>query len=346
MDKRRLPLFIFGSLIGLVVLTVCAAPPPRGAVPKSLAQPTITSVSDGPAATALPPIPVNDTLVKRVRALQTVPIFGGPSKQYVTVGVVAKDATVAVTGISTDGKWWRVPCDVRSQIRNQVDCWVEADPLITGPVDEPAPQALAAAPAATETAAPAPVPTATEAAPVATNTAVPAAPTATEAAPLPTATEPPPAATSTTAPTSVPPTATKPAPVAKATKPAPAPTATKAAPVVKAAVPTATKVPPTATTAPTPLPSPTAAPPTPTSQAINLKPTNVQFIITLLEVQVLDAPQSGAAIGSYPAGKKIEVTGYTSADGLWWRVICPKGNAGNCFVTADPTFTSPAVAPK
>ena len=333
MDNRRLPLFIFGSLIGLVVLTVCAAPPPRGTVQNSQAQPTITSVSDGPAATALPPIPINDTLVKRVRALQTVPIFGGPSKQYVTVGVVAKDATVAVTGISVDGNWWRVPCDVRSQIRNQVDCWVEADPAVTGPVDEPAPLA----PAATETAVL--VSTATEAAPVATNTSAPVAPTATEAVPVatntavpaaPTATEAVPVATNTSAPAA--PTATKPAPAATATKAAPAPTATK--------------VPPTATTAPTPLPSPTAAPPTPTSQAIDLKPTNIQYIITLLEVQVLDAPQSGAAIGSYPAGKKIEVTGYTSADGLWWRVICPKGNAGNCFVTADPTFTSPAVAPK
>jgi hypothetical protein len=266
----------------------------------------------------LPPIPANDTLVKRVRALQNTPIFGGPSRQYVTVGVVAKDATIPVNGISLDGQWWRVPCDTRSQIRNQVDCWVQADPLITAPVDEPA----AAAPAPTETTAPQPL------APAATDTAVPAptetplpAPTSTEAAPAPTATEAAPAAT--------------------ATEAAPAATATEAPPA-----PTATEVPPTATTAPTPLPSPTAAPPTPTTVGIDLKPTSIQFIITLLEVQVLDAPQSGAVIGSYPAGQKVEVTGYTSADGLWWRVICPNGDTGNCFVTADPTYTSPAVAPK
>ncbi len=333
LDKRRLPLLIVGSLIGLVVLTVCAAPPPRGTVQSSVAQPTITAVGNGPTATPIPPIPVNDTLVKRVRALQTVPIFGGPSKQYVTVGVVVKDATVPVTGISLDGAWWRVPCDVRSQIRNQVDCWVEADPLITGPVDAAeAVVPVAAAPAATETSAPQAL-----AAPAATDTAVPvptdtpaAAPTATEAAPAATATEVPAV-----------PTATEAAPAPTATEPAPAATATEAAPA-----PTATKVPPTATIAPTPLPSPTAAPPTPTSQAIDLKPTNIQFIITLLEVEVLDAPQSGAVIGSYPAGKKVEVTGYTSADGLWWRVVCPTGDTGNCFVTADPTFTSPAVAPK
>ena len=325
LDKRRLPLVIVGGLISLVVLTVCAAPPPRGTVQNSQAQPTITSaVGDGPTATPPPPIPVNDTQVKRVRALQTVPIFGGPSKQYVTVGVVAQDATVAVTGISVDGKWWRVPCDARSQIRNQVDCWVEADPLMTAPAadtvvvaaaapaatDVPPPTATIAAPAATDT--PLPAPTATTVAPAATNTALP----------VPTATEPPPPAT-----------ATKAAPAATSTKAAPAATATQAAP-------TATAVPPT------PLPSPTAAPPTPTSQAIDLKPTNIQFIITKLEVMVLDAPQTGAVIGSYPAGKKVEVTGYTSGDGLWWRVICPKGNAGNCFVTADPNYTSPAVAPK
>jgi hypothetical protein len=342
LDKRRLPLLIVGSLIGLIVLTVCAAPPPRGTVQSSLAQPTITAVGNGPTATPIPPIPVNDTLVKRVRALQTVPIFGGPSKQYVTVGVIAKDATVPVTGISLDGAWWRVPCDVRSQIRNQVDCWVEADPLITGPVDEPATAApVAVAPAATETPAPQAL-----AAPAATDTAVPvptdtpaAAPTATEAALAATATEAPAASTATEAAPAA--TATEAAPAPTATEPAPAATATKAAPA-----PTATKVPPTATTAPTPLPSPTAAPPTPTSVAIDLKPTNIQFIITLLEVQVLDAPQSGAVIGSYAAGKKVEVTGYTSADGLWWRVVCPTGDTGNCFVTADPTYTSPAVAPK
>jgi hypothetical protein len=252
--------------------------------------------------------------VKRVRALQNVPIFGGPSKQYVTVGVVAKDATQPVTGISLDGKWWRIPCDVRSQIRNQVDCWIEADPLMTAPADEPA------APAPTETAAP------QAAAPAATETAV-SAPTNTPL-PLPTAT-----AEGAPSPTPLPP--------PTATEAPPAATPTEAAPA-----PTATEVPPTATTAPTPLPSPTAAQPTPTTVGIDLKPTNIQFIITLLEVEVLDAPQSGAVVGKFPAGQKVEVSGYTSADGLWWRVVCPDGTAGNCFVTADPAFTSPAVAPK
>jgi len=96
------------------------------------------------------------------------------------------------------------------------------------------------------------------------------------------------------------------------------------------------------------MPSPTLAAPTatPAAQTAAIKRTTVQYIITQAEVPVLDAPETGAELGTYPAGTKIEVTGYTSADGMWWRVTCLDGSSGACFVSADPGLTAPAVAPK
>jgi uncharacterized protein YgiM (DUF1202 family) len=49
-------------------------------------------------------------------------------------------------------------------------------------------------------------------------------------------------------------------------------------------------------------------------------------------------------VGKVFAGQMAQVTGAT-ADRGWWRVICPDGTAGSCWVVADPVLTQPADAP-
>ena len=408
--RLKLPRLVVVSVVGLLTLTVCAAPPTRGTLGASQVQPTITSViGSGPTVTSVQPIAFKETPVQRIRLLQTAPIYGGPNRQYLTIGAAAKDAELQVTGTSVDGLWWRISCDGRGQLRNQLDCWVEADPTLTAVVTEDKGAVVAAteatattgaadgataevvtatastdtpAPAATETAqvvastdTPAPVvaASATPAATVAeTSTAQVAAIAATDTVVAPTAkatlaatevatieptTAPSAASTATAEASPVPATATEAATATKAAATATVEAATATAEPTAAptdaptAKPTAapTTAPTTAPTkVPTPLPSPTIAAPTatPATQAAAIKRTTVQYIITQAEVKVLDAPETGAELGTYPAGTKIEVTGYTSADGMWWRVTCLDGTAGACFVSADPSLTAPAVAPK
>ena len=380
--RLKLPRLVVVSVIGLLTLTVCAAPPTRGTLGASQVQPTITSViGSGPTATVVPPIAFKETTVQRIRLLQTAPIYGGPSRQYLTIGAAAKDAELQVTGTSVDGLWWRISCDGRGQLRNQLDCWVEADPTLTAVVTEDK-GAVVAATEATATAevviattsTDTPAPAATETAQVVASTDTPAPVVAVSATPAATVAE-----TSTAQVVAVAATDTVVAPTAEATiaatevatiEPTTTPTAASTATTEASPVPaTATEVAATATVeaataeptaaptaeptaaptkVPTPLPSPTIAAPTatPATQAAAIKRTTVQYIITQAEVKVLDAPETGAELGTYPAGTKIEVTGYTSADGMWWRVTCLDGTAGACFVSADPSLTAPAVAPK
>ena len=404
--RLKLPRLVVVSVVGLLTLTVCAAPPTRGTLGASQVQPTITSViGSGPTVTSVQPIAFKETPVQRIRLLQTAPIYGGPNRQYLTIGAAAKDAELQVTGTSVDGLWWRISCDGRGQLRNQLDCWVEADPTLTAVVIEDKGAVVAAteatattgaadgataevvtatastdtpAPAATETAqvvastdTPAPVvaASATPAATVAeTSTAQVAAVAATDTVVAPTAeatlaatematieptTAPSAASTAMAEASPVPATATEAATATKAAATATVEAATATAEPTAAPTDAPTAKPTAAPTAaptkvPTPLPSPTIAAPTatPATQAAAIKRTTVQYIITQAEVKVLDAPETGAELGTYPAGTKIEVTGYTSADGMWWRVTCLDGTAGACFVSADPSLTAPAVAPK
>lgn len=73
--------------------------------------------------------------------------------------------------------------------------------------------------------------------------------------------------------------------------------------------------------------------------------TTVQYILALQDISILSGPSSQqASIGSIASGQIAKVTGI-SADGKWWRVMCPDDTAGDCWVTADPAYTQPTELP-
>lgn len=122
-----------------------------------------------------------------------------------------------------------------------------------------------------------------------------------------------------------------------------------------AAAPTATAVSPALSTLPAsgdnnPTPSPgTSIPVTVAPDAtatFPTKPTDVQYIRAKQDVNIRKGPgvQYDIAGGVY-AGQTAKVTGVTNADATWWRVICPDGSIGDCWVSADPALTEPANAP-
>jgi uncharacterized protein YraI len=85
--------------------------------------------------------------------------------------------------------------------------------------------------------------------------------------------------------------------------------------------------------------------PTPDPAAVPIVPTDVQYIMAQVNVNIRRGPGTNYEIvGRIFAGQTAQVTGVT-ADGGWWRVICPDGTAGNCFAVADPTLTQPASVP-
>lgn len=90
------------------------------------ANPKYTEPSDGtPAAPAQP------TKVKFVLALQNVSIHSGPAKKYGILGSITGGQVAKVTGVSANGKWWRVVCPDDSI----GSCWISADPALTKPTD-------------------------------------------------------------------------------------------------------------------------------------------------------------------------------------------------------------------
>lgn len=72
--------------------------------------------------------------------------------------------------------------------------------------------------------------------------------------------------------------------------------------------------------------------------------TNVQYVIAEQDVPIYGGPADQYnVIGSIASGQTAKVTGI-SADGSWWRVMCPDDTAGNCWVSANPAYTNPAQA--
>jgi len=53
---------------------------------------------------------------------------------------------------------------------------------------------------------------------------------------------------------------------------------------------------------------------------------------------------SYAQIGEIFGGMAATVTG-VSADGQWWRVMCPDDTVGDCWISADPNMTEPTTPP-
>lgn len=85
--------------------------------------------------------------------------------------------------------------------------------------------------------------------------------------------------------------------------------------------------------------------PTPNPAEVAVLPTDVQYIMALVNVNIRSGPGTNyEIIGRIFAGQTAQVTGVTAGGG-WWRVICPDDTVGNCFATADPTLTQPATAP-
>jgi uncharacterized protein YgiM (DUF1202 family) len=95
-----------------------------------------------------------------------------------------------------------------------------------------------------------------------------------------------------------------------------------------------------------PAATPTARPPaTPTPGPITVIETPVKYALALTDVNIRVGPSMEHAIlGKVAAGQIAKVTGL-SADGLWWRVICPDGSVGSCWITARPKYTIPTNAP-
>ncbi|HZQ08909.1 MAG TPA: SH3 domain-containing protein [Anaerolineae bacterium] len=77
-----------------------------------------------------------------------------------------------------------------------------------------------------------------------------------------------------------------------------------------------------------------------------LKPTSVKYVRAKEDINVRNGPgTSFKIVGGVYAGNTAEVTGYQSADGQWWRVVCPVTTETFCWVSADPTLTEPATEP-
>ncbi|MCB0095476.1 MAG: hypothetical protein KDE46_07120 [Caldilineaceae bacterium] len=86
--------------------------------------------------------------------------------------------------------------------------------------------------------------------------------------------------------------------------------------------------------------------PLPRPDAADVVETDVQFIRALVNVNMRSGPGATYGIvGSVFAGQTAQVTG-AMPDGSWWRVICPDGSTGSCFVVNDPSLTQPAARPE
>ncbi len=69
--------------------------------------------------------------------------------------------------------------------------------------------------------------------------------------------------------------------------------------------------------------------------------TPVQSIDTLAEVNLRQGPnEEFEVIEKIAAGQQALVTGVNRGS-TWWRVICPDGTVGHCWVSADATLTRP-----
>lgn len=56
--------------------------------------------------------------------------YGGPGQDYEPVASVVGGMVYPVSGVSTDGQWWRLVCYDDNNVRIP-NCWVSADPAIS-----------------------------------------------------------------------------------------------------------------------------------------------------------------------------------------------------------------------
>jgi hypothetical protein len=75
------------------------------------------------------------------------------------------------------------------------------------------------------------------------------------------------------------------------------------------------------------------------------QPTDVRAVRVVADVRIRSGPGTAFSIlTTLPAGRTEAVTG-VSPDTQWWRVTCPDGSLGNCWVSADTTLTQPIALP-
>jgi len=86
----------------------------------------------------------------------------------------------------------------------------------------------------------------------------------------------------------------------------------------------------------------TSASPLPLPAAAAVVTTTVPLVQALVDLHIYSGPgENYGIIGQIFGGQSAMVTG-VMPDGAWWRVICPDDTVGSCFVSADPTLTTPA----
>jgi hypothetical protein len=74
--------------------------------------------------------------------------------------------------------------------------------------------------------------------------------------------------------------------------------------------------------------------------------TDVQYVMAQADVPIYQGePGDTSTQVNFIAGGQMAMVTGVSADGLWWRVLCPGDVVGNCWVSADPQLTQPASAP-
>ena len=77
----------------------------------------------------------------------------------------------------------------------------------------------------------------------------------------------------------------------------------------------------------------------------SVQETVVQYVMAQLDVPMYSGPGAQyGLIGSVAHGQVAKVTGL-SADGNWWRVICPDDTVGSCWVSASTSYTQPTQSP-
>ena len=87
---------------------------------------------------------------------------------------------------------------------------------------------------------------------------------------------------------------------------------------------------------------PTQVPSTPIPVDMSAYPTRVEYIMAQVDVRMRSGPGMQFSVISYLAeGQTAKVTGI-SADGYWWRVVCPDNTIGSCWVSALRHLTLPS----
>lgn len=102
---------------------------------------------------ALPSSGILPTDITKVLVLGTVGVFDGPAATFNQIGLAARGETYSVLGVSADGQWWAVTCNLSA-----APCWIGANPTFVRPVGQSPVVTNTPLPPATNTPPPTPAP--------------------------------------------------------------------------------------------------------------------------------------------------------------------------------------------